>query len=164
MDGKVGRILREGLVGGLIAYVAVVVVLAILNAAQGRSVFYTAAAMGAVLFHGSEAATAFALDPAPILAYNGLHLAGSLGVALLAAVLVYEAEVHRSLWYIGLMVGIGVMIFAVLFFGVVGVEIGAVLDWPTAAVGATTWGGATAGYFLGVHRGLLDGSRQALEA
>lgn len=158
-----GRILKEGLVGGLIAYGAVVLVLAILNAAQGRSVFHTAAAMGAVLFHGSDASAAFALDPAPILAYNGIHLAGSILVAGLAAFMVHETELHRSLWYLGLMILIAAGLYAVVLFGVAGVEIGGVLDWTTVIVGAAVWVGAMTAYFLRVHRGLLAGVRQEIQ-
>lgn len=159
MRHRIAGVLREGLVGGLLAYLAVVVAFALLNVAQGRSPFHTAAAMGAVLFHGGEAASAFALDPAPILAYNGIHLVGSLLVAGLAALLIYESELHRSFWYFGLMVLTAAGVYGIVLFGVAGAEIGGVLDWPTVILGTLVWLGAMTAYFLRVHRGLLDGIR-----
>ena len=159
MKDTIGKIFKEGLVGGLIAYGAVVVVLALLNLASGRSVFHTAAAMGAVLLHGADAAAAFTVGPQPILAYNGVHLVGSILVAVGAAFIVHETELHWPIWYLGLMLLIASAFYAVILVGVLGVEIGHVLDWTTVLVGAAAWTGAMTAYFLRVHHGLLEGIR-----
>ena len=155
MRNRIASVLREALIGGLIAYLAVVVVFALLNVVQGRSPFHTAAAMGAVIFHGGEAASAFALDPAPILAYNGIHLLGSLLVAAVAAFLVYETELHRSLWYFGFTVLVAAVIYGIAIFGIAGAEIGGVLDWWTVVLGTLVWAGSMSAFFVWVHRGLL---------
>lgn len=159
MRNRIASILREGLVGGLVAYLSVVVAFALLNVAQGRSPFHTAAAMGAVLFHGGEAASFFALDPQPILAYNGIHLLGSLAVATVAAFLIHESELHKSLWYFGLMVLVAAGVYSIVLFGVAGSEIGGVLSWSTVVFGTLVWVGAMTAYFLRAHRGLLGGLR-----
>ena len=164
MRHRIASVLREGLVGGLVAYLAVVVTFAVLNLIQGRSPFHTAAAMGAVLFHGGDAASAFALDPAPILAYNGIHLLGSLLVAGVAAFLVYESELHKSFWYFGLMILVAAVFYSIVLFGVVGAEIGGVLEWSTVVLGTLVWAGAMTTYFLRVHRGLLGEIQGGLEA
>jgi hypothetical protein len=163
MKDTVGRIMKEGLFGGFIAYGAVVVVLALLNAAQGRSIFYTAAAMGAVLFHGGDAAASLTLDPQPILAYNGVHLLASILVGVVAAYMVHETELYRPLWYLGLMLLVAVGLYAVVLVGVLGVEIGGVLDWTTVLVGAAAWAGAMTAYFVRVHQGLLEAIRLEVE-
>jgi hypothetical protein len=159
MRNRIAGVLREGLVGGMVAYLAVAVAFALLNVAQGRSPFHTAAAMGAVLFHGGDAASAFALDPAPILAYNGIHILGSLVVATVAAFLIYESELHRSFWYFGLMVLVAAVFYSIVLFGVAGAEIGGVLTWSTVVFGTLVWAGAMTAYFLRVHRGLLGDVR-----
>lgn len=159
MRTRLSGILREGLFGGFAAYIAVVLALAVLNAVQGRSIFHTAAAMGSVLLYGGEAEAAFALDPAPILAYNGIHLLGSIVVASLAAFMVFETEAHRSLYYVGLMLLVAVAFFGIAWFGIVGVEIGGLLDWTTVVVATLVWLGAMTAYFLWQHPALFKGVR-----
>lgn len=163
MPKNVGKILKEGMLGGVAAYLSVVAVLAFLNALQGRSVLYTAAAMGAVLFYGADASTQFAVEPAPVLAYNGVHLVGSLAVGLVAAVQVYESEHHRFFWYFSLMILIVATVYSVTVFGVFGVEIGRVLDWPEVLLGTAAWVGSMTGYFWWLHRGLIRRMREDTE-
>ncbi len=159
MRTRFSGILREGLFGGFAAYGAVVLALAVLNAIQGRSVFHTAAAMGSVLLYGGEAQAAFALDPAPILAYNGIHLLGSIVVASLAAFMIYETEAHRSLWYVGFMLLVAVAFFGIAWFGIAGVEIAGLLEWSTVVVATLVWLGAMTGYLLWQHPTVLEGAR-----
>lgn len=151
------------MIAGLVAYLAVVTVLAILNALEGRSVFHSAAAMGSVLLHGREAASRFAIEARPILAYNGVHLVGSIAVGVIAAFQVFETELHRSLWYFPFTVLIAVVVYSITIFGVFGVEIGGVLDWTTVVVGTAVWVLAMTGYFWWVHRGLVKRIRSDLE-
>lgn len=164
MRTRLSGILRDGLFGGLAAYIAVVLALALLNALQGRSVFHTAAAMGSVLLYGGEAQAAFALDPAPILAYNGIHLLGSIAVAGMAAFMIFETETHRSVWYLGLMLLVAVAFFGIAWFGIAGVEIGGLLEWSTVVLATLVWVGAMSGYFLTTHPTLLEGVRGPAEA
>lgn len=163
MSEKMRRIVKEGAIGGAVAYLAVVLVFAIFNVLMWRSPFHTAAAMGSLLLHGSQASAEFAVEAGPVLAYNGIHLVGSLLVGIAAAVLVFETEMHRSLWYFTLMILIAAVMYSITVFGVFGVEIGGVLDWPSVVLGTVVWVGAMTVYFWGMHRGLVGGIREELE-
>lgn len=163
MGGRLGRALKEGLIGGLIAYVAVVVFFAALNAVQGRSIFYTAAAMGSALFSGPDASSGVVVEAGPVLAYNGVHMLGSIAVAIAAAFQVFETELHRSFWYFPFMILIAAALYLTTLFGVFGVEIGGVLGWPSVLIGTAVWVGSMTGYFLWVHRGLVRRIREDAE-
>ncbi|MEN8375651.1 MAG: hypothetical protein ABFS34_09405 [Gemmatimonadota bacterium] len=163
MRSKPGRILREGLIGGVVAYAAVVLVFAVLNAVQGRSIFHTAAAMGAVFFYGADASSRFVVEAGPVLAYNGVHLLGSIAVATVAAFQVFETERHVSFWYFPFTVLVAAILYSITVFGVFGVEIGGVLDWSTVNIGTAVWVGSMTGYFVWVHRGLMRRIREDAE-
>lgn len=164
MPKNLGRILKEAVIGGLIAYAAVVVTFGILNALQGESIFRTAAAMGAVLLYGAEASSRFAVEPAPVLAYNGVHLLGSIVVGLIASVQIFETELHRSFWYFCFTVLIAAIVYSITVFGVFGVEIGGVLSWSEVVIGTAAWIGAMTGYFWWVHRGMVESIREDVES
>jgi hypothetical protein len=164
MRESLRRIGKEGLYGGVFAYVAVAVVLGLFNVIRGRSFFHTAACMGAVLLHGGEACSRLAIEPGPILAYNGVHLLGSIAVASIASVQIFETELHRAFWYFSFTVMIAAIMYSITFFGVFGVEIGGVLDWPTVVIGTVAWIGSMAGYFWWVHRGLMKKIGRDLES
>lgn len=164
MPKNLGTILKEAVIGGLVAYAAVVVAFALLNLVEGESIFRTAAAMGAVLFHGAEASARFAVEPAPVLAYNGVHLVGSIAVGLIASVQVFESERHRAFWYFCLTVWIAAVMYSITVFGVFGVEIGGVLSWSEVVIGTAVWIGSMTGYFWWVHRGLLERIREGVES
>lgn len=157
------RILKEGVVGGLVAYLAAVVMLAAFHAVEGESIFRSAAAMGTVLFYGADASANFAIAPQPILAYNGVHLVGSIVVGFLAAFLVFETEAHHAFWYFTLTAVIAAVVYSITVFGVFGVEIGGVLDWTTVLIGTAAWTLSMVGYFWWVHRGLMREIQSDLE-
>lgn len=163
MSKNMRRVVKEGMIGGAVAYLAVVLVFAAFNLLMWRSPFHTAAAMGSLLLHGSEASARFAVEAGPVLAYNGIHLVGSLLVGVAAAILVFETEMHRSLWYFTLMVVVAAVIYSITVFGVFGVEIGGVLDWPSVVLGTMVWIGGMTAYFWGVHRGLTAKIREDLQ-
>jgi hypothetical protein len=119
--------------------------------------------MGAVLLHGREACSQFAIEPGPILAYNGVHLLGSIAVALIASVQIFETELHRSFWYFSFTVMLAAIMYSVTLFGVFGVEIGGMLDWATVVIGTVVWIGSMTAYFWWVHRGLMRRIREDLE-
>lgn len=164
MSAKLRQVVREGVVGGVIAYAAVAMVLGGVNLAMGRSAFHTAAAMGAVLLHGTDAAGRFIVEPGPVLAYNGVHLLGSIAVGMFAAVQVVETELHRSLWYVSLTVWVAAIMYSITVFGVFGVEVGGVVSWPIVVLGTVVWISAMTLYFWWVHPGLPDRIRDDLES
>jgi hypothetical protein len=145
-----GRALREGTIAGLVGYAAVVVVVALLDVIAGRPPLHTAAALGAWLFHpdpGPEAS----LWPAAV-AYNGLHLVGSIVVGIVGSLAVFLTERHASVWYLALMALIVVAMYAMGAMGAAAVEIGGVSDWPTITLGTGAWLLAMTAYLWWAHR------------
>ena len=84
--------LGSGLYAGLIGYAVVVVFIAIVNLAGGRSPFYTAALFGSALFYGLEDPATLQVAPAPVLAYNMVHLVSFLALGFLASWFMSVAE------------------------------------------------------------------------
>ena len=158
------RILKEGVIGGLVACVSAIALFSLLDLARGESVFYTPAAMGSVLFYGLGSAGELTIWPGPVLAYNGVHLVGSIAVGLVAALLIFETELHRSLWYLGFMALIAACAYSVAVFGVVGVEIAGLLDWGTVVAGTAVWALSMTAYFWWVHPGLAGRIQHDLDS
>ncbi len=109
-DGaRAQRLLLEGLVAGLIGYATVVVYFSVLNLVQGRSVFHTAALLGAGLFYGLESPAELVIEPGPVLAYNGVHTLAFVVVGGFMAWLAGLAERIPQGWYL-----VGVLFLVVL--------------------------------------------------
>lgn len=153
MSGRSERLFREGLIGGLVGYLAVVIGLSLLNLVAGRPLFHTAEGMGSLLMGASDTGTAAA---APILVYNGVHLVGNLLVGVLAAAMMSVTERHLAFWYAALTVLIAAVVYAITVVGMFGVEIGGVTDWTTVVAGTGIWIAAMTVYFWRVHRGLVN--------
>ena len=66
MDDNTAHVLKEGVIGGLAAYASAVLVLALLHAVQGESIFHSAAAMGSVLFYSRDPAGGARRAPDPL--------------------------------------------------------------------------------------------------
>ena len=111
------EIVWQGLIGGLIGYAIVAILVGTIDAAQGRSFFFTAAMLGEATFYGLTDPANVVVWPGAVLAYNGVHLLGFLFIGMSAAWLAYLAEQGTELWYLGL----------VLFLLVVAHALGAVL-------------------------------------
>lgn len=88
------RVLREGLMVGLIGAGVVALWFLVLDVAMGRFGF-TPAALGSVMFHGATDAAGVRLDVPTILGYTGLHLI-AFGVAgvIAAAIVAYAEDRH----------------------------------------------------------------------
>lgn len=94
------RVVREGLVAGVLGYVTVAVVIALADLALGRALFTTPGAIGGVLFFGASDPASALVSPGPVAAANGLHLLVSLALGVGAALLAIEAEAHPRLLYL----------------------------------------------------------------
>jgi hypothetical protein len=94
------RLLREGLVAGVLGYATVVVYFVALNLIQGRSPFYTAALLGSNLFYGLESPADLTITAGPVIAYNGVHLLGFVVVGGIMAWLAGLAERIPQGWYL----------------------------------------------------------------
>jgi hypothetical protein len=161
---NIARVVREGVIAGLLGYAAVVVVVAAMDLVRGRSPFHTAAVLGSWLFYGLEAASRSSIEPGPVLAYNGVHLLVSLAVGTVAALLVLESGLFRGFWYFALMILIAAVMYPLVVLGGIAVEWGQMLDWTTVLVGTAAWLAAMTTYFWRCHGDVVRKIRSDMEA
>jgi PPE-repeat protein len=144
---KKGSWVGEGLATGLIGYVTVVVLFAVLNLSAGEEVFHTAAILGSALFFGAGEAGNAVGGPAPVIAYNGVHMTVSLLIGMGAAWLVFQAERNHPIWFVVFFIFLAGFIFSIALVGVFLAELAGLLSWPAILV-ANLAAGVTAGGFL----------------
>jgi hypothetical protein len=137
----------EGMVTGLIGYVTVVVLLALVNLLGGEGLFHTPALLGSALFFGQRDPAAPLPGPAPVIAYNGVHILVSLVIGLGASWLVFQTERNRPLWFLVFFVFLAGFIYSVVVMGVFAAEMAQVLSWPLILL-ANLGAGLTAGGYL----------------
>jgi uncharacterized membrane protein (UPF0136 family) len=105
------RTLRDGLVMGLIASVAVAAFYAVFDILAARGRLYTVDLLGKTLFRHLRDPSVLLLPVHPdmrvVLLYNAVHLAISLAIGLTVAGLVGYAEQHRqhARWITGVIIG-----------------------------------------------------------
>lgn len=160
MDTSRTRILLDGLVSGLIGYVTVVLFFAVLNVIHGRSVFHTAALLGAHLFYGLRSPAELVIAPGPVLAFNGLHALLFIGAGLFMAWLAGLAERIPQGWYLV------VVLFLIVMPHVVGLPVwfaesiqAEVPLWYVVAASSLA-ALAMGGYLLAVHPRLRASLRE----
>jgi hypothetical protein len=86
------KILTGGMYAGLLGYFTVVVLFALINVVASRSLFYTPAMFGSVLFYGLEDPSQLQIAPGPVLAYNMVHVLAFVTLGLFTSWLVSKAE------------------------------------------------------------------------
>jgi len=130
------RLIREGFTAGILGYAAVVALFIVLNLMAGEPLFQTPFVLGSALL-GSL------LDQpgiyGPILAYNGLHLAVSMALGVVASVLAYRAEADHDL-------GSGLVFFVLAVGGWLPLVLGAI---TVEYLHALTWLQVVSGSALG---------------
>ena len=140
------RVMFEGLVAGLLAYVVVALVFAGADLLLGRPLFATPAIIGNLLFFGSREA-APVVSAGPVAAANGVHLLLAVVLGLVAAALVEETERHPQFFYVTFLVVV-LFLFA---------STAVLLGIPSALTKAAPWlvtlianaaGLAVAGFYL----------------
>ncbi len=151
------KLLIQGLVAGLIGYAVVALIFAVANLISGRSMFYTAAILGASLFYGIHDPSQVTVAAPYVFAYNGAHLLVFLMFGMISAWLAWVAERLTQFWYVGL-----VMFFFVAFHIVAAMQAMAIpmqqalsgwAIWTAGAAAAI----AMAAYLLSVHPQLRTG-------
>lgn len=155
-----GQMLVQGLVAGLIGYVTVAIFFVVENLITGRSPLYTAAVLGQTMFYGGLEPGGVAIEPGPILAYNGVHMIASVIVGLAASFLVFETERHHTLWYFLFFVFLAGFIYSLVAIGILGAEIAHAIEWWSVAAANMAWVIAMGAYLLLMHRGLLRELRE----
>jgi len=154
MKPERAQVLAQGLIAGVVGYAAVAVFFLLGNVVAGRSPFFTAAALGSALFYGVGDLSRLAIEPGPILAFNGVHLLLSLIAGTITAWLVYETEKHHYLWYFVFFFFLAAFIFSTVVLGIIGTEIAHVMPWWTVLAANAIWMGSLGCYLWFQHRGL----------
>ncbi len=151
------RMAQDSIAAGFSGYLAVVVFFGTWNLALGRSPFHTAALLGEGLFAGLRDPAAVVLDPAMILAFNGLHLMAFLIFGVFAAWLVYEVELHPDFWYLAFFLFLAATVLSYAVVLGLTLIMGSLLS-PWLVVASSLAGAAAmAGYLAATHRPLLRG-------
>jgi hypothetical protein len=127
------RIVREGVIAGLLGAGVVALWFFVIDAATGR-LFFTPAALGSALFYGANGVAAVRVDAITVLGYTFLHIAAFLIAGLIAAGLAVEAEEHPPLLLAFVLLFVT---FETLFIGLVALIASWLLDaiawWRIAA-------------------------------
>lgn len=139
--------LAEGLITGFIGYITVILLFAAINLMAGDGFFHTPALLGSALFFSGGEGGSLVQGPAPIIAYNGVHVLASLLIGLAAAWLVFQTERNRPLWFAVFFVFLAGFIYSVVVMGVFAAELVHLLSWPVIVV-ANLMAGVTAGGYL----------------
>jgi hypothetical protein len=155
------RAWKEGAVAGVLAYVSVAALFALINVAFGRSPFDTAFLVGQALGAGAPGPNA---DIGIILAGNGLHLLISLAVGIAAAFLMLELEHHHGLWYAILLAFLGGFFLSIVVAGMLAVELADIVTWPQIAVANSLGALVIGAYLWRMHRDFLAALGREIEA
>lgn len=147
--------LVEGLVTGLVGYFTVVVFFLITNLAAGHDPFHTPALLGSALFFGVREAASVLQGPAPIIAYNGVHMVVSVLIGLGAAWLVFQTEKNQPLWYVVFFIFLMGFIYSVVVMGVLASELAHLLSWSPILLANALAGIAAGGYLWRRHATLV---------
>ncbi|HEX7090921.1 MAG TPA: hypothetical protein VF192_12345 [Longimicrobiales bacterium] len=128
------RIIREGVIAGLLGAGAVALWFFVIDAASGRLLF-TPAALGSALFYGASEIAAVRIDAITVLGYTLLHVTAFLVAGMVAAAFATEAEEHPPLLLAFVLLFVT---FETLFIGLLAIIAAWLLDalqWWTIAVG-----------------------------
>jgi hypothetical protein len=157
------RTVREGLVVGLIAYVAVAAFYALFDFLAARGSLYTLNLLGQAVFRGLRDPAVLELpvppDPGAMLRYNALHLSASLAIGLVVTWLASQAERRPAQAHLAGLTIVAGFIVTILGVGLLTTPIRPVLPWWSIVV-ANTLSVLFAGWYLvrkhpGIWRRLL---------
>lgn len=146
----------EGLVTGLIGYATVAAFFMAVDLGGGAGPFHTPAMLGGALFFGVREMGEVTPGPAPVIAYNGVHLLVSLAIGTGAAWLVFQTERNRPLWYIVFFIFLAGFIYSVVVVGVLAAELTPFLPWSLIVAANLVAGFTAGGYLWWRHAGLLN--------
>lgn len=133
MSSKWKDAIAQGVTAGLLGFATVALFFALENLFAGRSPFYTAALLGATVFHGATDPSQVSVTPENVLLYNGLHLVTFIAFGLIGSALATLADRGAQLWYVGL------FFFIFVAFHLVGVAQGLAMPMRAAISDASVW-------------------------
>jgi hypothetical protein len=151
---------REGIIVGLIAYVAVAVFYAAFDFLAARGSLYTVNVLGLAVFRGLRDPGVLTLPSPPdwtaIFWYNGLHLVLSLLIGLVVMRLVAAAERQPSERALILFILVAGYLVTVLGVGYLSGPLRPVLPWWSIVVANLLASLAAAVYVVRRHPGITD--------
>jgi hypothetical protein len=122
--------LVHGCIAGLVAYAVIVVVYAAGNLLLGRSPLATASALGGALFpYLADPAAGISITAA--IAYNGVHMVGSMVVGMAAAWVLHELDLHPAIWYPVFFVATAAVIFVTVYIALLVRELSGATSWAS---------------------------------
>lgn len=132
------RTIRDGLIVGLIAYAAVALFYSIFDVLAARGVLYTVDLLGRAMFRGLRDPAILMMplewDPMAIFLYNAFHLVMSLGIGIVVAGLVEQAERHPSQALLVLFMIVAGAVATVFAVGYLTESVRPVLPWWSIVV------------------------------
>lgn len=145
------RTVRDGLTLGVLAYASVAAFYAAFDVLAARGTLYTVDLLGKATFRGlrdpSVLQLPMQLDLTAVLLYNALHLAASLGIGLVVAWLIHQAEKHPPMAGAFLTAIVSGYVATILFVGALTAPFRALLPW-WSIVAANTAAVAVAGAWV----------------
>jgi hypothetical protein len=99
MQAKTALVIAEGVVAGLLAHLAIAVVLLIGDLVSGHPALFTPALLGGALLEGTREACQAPLRATTLLAYASIHLLALTAFGLLASYLMRSSEERPFLWF-----------------------------------------------------------------
>lgn len=152
------RVLREGLLVGFVAYLAVAVFYAAFDILAARGPLYTVNLLGLAVFAGvrDPSVLQFPIPPNPsaIFWYNALHLVLSLAIGLIVVRLVAEAEREPSHTRAVLFTIVAGFVVTILGVGLLTSPIRVLLPWWSIVVANAVAVVAAGSYLLKAHPGI----------
>jgi hypothetical protein len=154
------RVIREGLIAGVIGAVAVAAWFFVVDLGMGR-LLYTPGALGSALFMGVDAPSAVEVTASTVLGYTGVHFAGFITMGLVFAALVTRAEESPPL-----LMGLALLFvtFETLLLGLVAILAAWLLDvvpWWSIALSNLVAASAMVTYLWRAHPALAERVAQA---
>lgn len=148
-----GRIVRNGVVAGLLGAATVAFWFLVFDISRGRP-FETPALLAAVLLHGSSGTELPAITWSLVVQYSLLHVGAFILFGLAAAALIVEAERESGLVVALIVFFVGFEVFFVALVMFHGPTLLAALSWWSILAGNLLASGIMLAYFFFRHRAL----------
>ena len=150
--GHERRVLREGLVVGMIGYASVAILYAVIDLFGARGPLYTVDLLGKSVFMGLRDPAVLALPMQPDMMamfwYNGLHLLVSLAIGLTVTGLVEHAERRPSMARMVLFTIVAGFVVTIAAVGLMTAPMRPVLPWWSIVVSNTAAVVAAGAYLM----------------
>lgn len=157
MSGQV-KVLREGLLVGLVAYASVAAFYAVFDFLAARGPLFTVNLLGLAVFRGVRDPSILQLpipvDAMAVFWYNALHLLLSLVIGLIVVRLVAQAEGHPSQARAMLFTIVAGFVVTILGVGILTESMRPLLPWWSIVVANLVAVGMAGSYLLRTHPGI----------